>query len=182
MMLVGLTGRNASGKTTIIEWFESKGFGVNSCSDSIRHWLLSNEREITRDNLIDGGRKLRAMGGPGILAEMLLDLIDEESNHAVDSIRTPAEVEALRKRKGFVLLEIRAPQELRWQRLVERGRTGDAETFEQFSKQEDSELIAHDESGQALIATGKMADVVIHNNGNIDDLHKQLETFMDEYS
>ncbi len=181
-MLVGLTGRNASGKTTVIEWFKSRGFGVNSCSDSIRHWLRSNELEVTRDNLIEGGRKLRAMGGPGVLAEMLLDLIDEESNHAVDSIRTPAEVEALRKRDGFVLLEIRAPRELRWERLLERGRTGDAETFEQFSMQEESELVAHDESGQALIATGKMADVVINNNGNVDDLYKQLEDFMEEYS
>ena len=181
-MLVGLTGRNASGKTTVIEWFESKGFGVNSCSDSIRHWLRSNQREITRDNLIDGGRKLRAMGGPGVLAEMLLDSIEEGTNHAVDSIRTPAEVESLRKREDFILLEIRAPRELRWERLVERGRTGDAETFEQFSLQEESELVAHDESGQALIATGKMADVVIHNNGNVNDLYKQLEAFMEEHS
>ncbi|DAC49294.1 MAG TPA: AAA family ATPase [Candidatus Thalassarchaeaceae archaeon] len=182
MMLVGLAGRNASGKTTVIDWLKSKGFESNSCSDSIRHWLRSNNREITRDNLIDGGRKLRAMGGPGILAEMLLDLIEEGSKHAVDSIRTPAEVEAFRKRDDFVLVEIRAPRELRWQRLLERGRTGDAETFEQFSIQEEAELVAHDESGQALIATAKMADVVIHNNGDIDDLYKQLDIFMEEYS
>ncbi|MDP7312149.1 MAG: AAA family ATPase [Candidatus Thalassarchaeaceae archaeon] len=182
MMLVGLAGRNASGKTTVIDWLKSKGFESNSCSDSIRHWLRSNNREITRDNLIDGGRKLRAMGGPGILAEMLLDFIEEGAKHAVDSIRTPAEVEAFRKRDDFVLVEIRAPRELRWQRLLERGRTGDAETFEQFSIQEEAELVAHDESGQALIATAKMADVVIHNNGDIDDLYKQLDIFMEEYS
>jgi dCMP deaminase len=181
-MLVGLAGRNASGKTTVIDWLKSKGFESNSCSDSIRHWLRSNNREITRDNLIDGGRKLRAMGGPGILAEMLLDFIEEGAKHAVDSIRTPAEVEAFRKRDDFVLVEIRAPRELRWQRLLERGRTGDAETFEQFSIQEEAELVAHDESGQALIATAKMADVVIHNNGDIDDLYKQLDIFMEEYS
>lgn len=182
MMLVGLAGRNASGKTTVIDWLKSKGFESNSCSDSIRHWLRSNNREITRDNLIDGGRKLRAMGGPGILAEMLIDLIEEGTKHAVDSIRTPAEVEAFRKCEDFVLVEIRAPRELRWQRLLERGRTGDAETFEQFSIQEEAELVAHDESGQALIATAKMADVVIHNNGDIDDLYKQLDIFMEEYS
>ena len=99
-----------------------------------------------------------------------------------DDNNTPAEVEALRKREDFILLEIRAPRELRWERLVERGRTGDAETFEQFTLQEESELVAHDESGQALIATGKMADVVIHNNGNVNDLYKQLDAFMEEHS
>ncbi|MBT3772217.1 MAG: AAA family ATPase [Euryarchaeota archaeon] len=181
-MLIGITGRNASGKTTIIEWFKENEFGINSCSDSIRNWLRSNNQDITRDNLIDGGRKLRAMGGPGILAEMLLDTIEPNSNHAIDSIRTPAEVEALRKRDDFILIEIRAPREIRWERLVERGRTGDAENFEQFVAQEESELIAHDESGQALNATADLADVVIHNNGDVDDLNRQLKIFMEEYS
>lgn len=181
-MLVGITGRNASGKTTIIEWLKKQGFGVNSCSDSIRHWLRANGVEITRDSLIDGGRKLRAMGGPGILAEMLLDRIGEEGDHAIDSIRTPAEVEALRVRDDFILLEIRCPQEVRWERLLARGRTGDAENFEQFVTQEEAELVAHDESGQALIATAEMADVVIHNNGEVDELHEQLKVVIDEFA
>lgn len=181
-MLVGLTGRNASGKTTVIEWLKSHGFGVNSCSDSIRHWLRSNGREINRDNLIEGGRKLRAMGGPGVLAEMLLDRIDENGNHAIDSIRTPAEVEALRKRDDFIMIEIRTSREVRWERLVARGRTGDAENFEQFVKQEESELVAHDESGQALIATAAMADVVIHNNGDVDELHGELQALIESFS
>ena len=180
-MLVGLTGRNASGKTTVIEWFKARGFGVNSCSDSIRHWLRSNGREINRDNLIDGGRKLRAMGGPGILAEMLLDRIGEGGNHAIDSIRTPAEVEALRKRDDFIMIEIRTSREVRWERLVARGRTGDAENFEQFVEQEESELVAHDESGQALIATAAMADVVIQNDGGVDELHGQLQALIDSF-
>ncbi len=181
LMLVGLTGRNASGKTTVIEWFKAHGFGVNSCSDSIRHWLRSNGREINRDNLIDGGRKLRAMGGPGILAEMLLDRIGEGGNHAIDSIRTPAEVEALQKREDFIMIEICTSREVRWERLVARGRTGDAENFEQFVEQEESELVAHDESGQALIATAAMADIVIQNDGDVDELHGQLQALIDSF-
>lgn len=174
-MLVGLTGRNACGKTTVMDWLVERGFTSNSCSDSIRTWLAANDREITRASLIEGGRTLRAMGGAGILAEMLLDRIGEGGDHAIDSIRTPAEVEALRKRDDFILVEVRAPREERWQRLVERGRTGDAENYEQFVAQEEAELVAHDESGQALIATAELADMVIHNNGDIADLYQQLE-------
>ncbi len=74
-MLIGLTGRNASGKTTVVKWLEDKGFLAVSCSDSIRAWLAEERIDESRDSLIEGGRELRRRGGPGILAEMLLEII-----------------------------------------------------------------------------------------------------------
>ena len=38
-MIVGLTGRNASGKGTVAAWLESQGFGYTSLSDAIRLYL-----------------------------------------------------------------------------------------------------------------------------------------------
>ncbi|MEC7042183.1 MAG: hypothetical protein VXW89_02620, partial [Candidatus Thermoplasmatota archaeon] len=87
-MLLGVTGRNAAGKTTIVEWFVDQGWDGCSCSDAIRHWLRENGQEITRENLTQGGRTLRSQGGAGILAEMLLDRMDSEQNTIIDSIRT----------------------------------------------------------------------------------------------
>ena len=52
-MLVGLTGRNASGKSTLVSWFSEKGLRSVSCSDSIRSWLSDRGEEATRDALID---------------------------------------------------------------------------------------------------------------------------------
>ena len=89
-MLVGLTGRNAAGKTTVLEWFQTRGFLTGSCSDSIRSWLSENGIQPTRENLINGGRELRKRHGPGILAEMLLEAFEGE-NAVIDSIRTPDE-------------------------------------------------------------------------------------------
>ncbi|MAS18513.1 MAG: hypothetical protein CMA38_03800, partial [Euryarchaeota archaeon] len=71
-MLIGLTGKNASGKSTVVNWFSKKGLETLSCSDSIRAWLAEQNIEPTRDALIEGGRELRRKGGAGILAEMLL--------------------------------------------------------------------------------------------------------------
>ena len=79
------------------------------------------------------------------------------------------------------MIEIRTSREVRWERLAARGRTGDAENFEQFVEQEESELVAHDESGQALIATAAMADVVIQNDGDVDELHGQLQALIDSF-
>ena len=100
-MLIGLTGRNASGKSTVVYRFSNKGLETSSCSDSIRAWLAEQKIEPTRDALIEGGRELRRKGGAGILAEMLLDILDGK-DAVVDSIRTPGEVEALRKRDDFI--------------------------------------------------------------------------------
>ena len=177
-MWFGLTGRNASGKTTVVEWFVTNGFTSTSCSDSIRMWLREHNKEITRDNLIQGGRTLRLEGGPGILAEMLRDVNTGEINLVIDSIRTPAEVEALRERPDFRLIEIRASLEGRWKRLQARGRAGDPDSYDLFVAQEEAELIAADESGQALKATAAMADVVINNDGDLEELLAALEALI----
>ena len=134
--------------------------------------------EITRDSLIDGGRTLRADGGPGVLAEMLLKQIPEGSDHVIDSIRTPAEVTALQTRTDFWLIEVRTSEEIRWERLSSRGRAGDAETFEQFRTQEEAELEAVDDSGQALVATAEMADIVIQNEGSVAELEVDMGTLL----
>ena len=116
-VLIGLTGRNASGKSTLVGWFSGKGLRSVSCSDSIRSWLRGQGLETTRDALIEGGRQLRRDGGAGVLAEMLLEILDGE-DAVVDSIRTPAEVEALRSRGDFTLIEVRADEESRWRRMT----------------------------------------------------------------
>jgi dephospho-CoA kinase len=173
-MLIGLTGRNASGKSTIVNWFSKKGLETSSCSDSIRAWLAEQNIEPTRDALIEGGRELRRKGGAGILAEMLLEILDGK-DAVVDSIRTPGEVEALRKRDDFILIEVRTNTETRWKRLQSRARTGDPLDKETFLKQERAEAEAKDDAGQALNATAELADLVILNDGTEKELLDDLE-------
>ncbi len=174
-MLVGLTGRNASGKSTLVGWFSDKGLRSVSCSDSIRAWLREQGVDTTREALIEGGRELRRRGGAGVLAEMLLEILDGE-DAVVDSIRTPAEVEALRSRGDFFLIEVRADEESRWQRMTARGRAGDPLEKETFLSQEAAEAKSDDEAGQALDATAALADITILNDGTIEDLEDQLES------
>ena len=173
-MLIGLTGRNASGKSTIVDWFSKKGLKTASCSDSIRAWLAEKNIEPTRDALIEGGRELRRQGGAGILAEMLLEMLDGD-NAVIDSIRTPGEVEALREREDFILVEVRASSDTRWERSQSRARAGDPLDRETFIKQEKAEAVAKDDAGQALNATAELADLVILNDGTEDELSKDLE-------
>ena len=148
-MLIGLTGRYASGKSTVVGFLVSKGLASESCSDSIRAHLKENGIEESRENLINGGNELRRTGGPGILAEMLLKRLDGK-NAVIDSIRTPGEVEALQERDDFILIEVRAGMDVRWERAQARARTGDIVDRETFFANEEKEAVAKDKSGQAL--------------------------------
>ena len=180
-MLVGLTGRNASGKSTFVEWFSAKGLRSVSCSDSIRAWLAEQGIESTREALIEGGRELRRQGGGGVLAEMLLDILSGD-DAVVDSIRTPAEVQALRKRGDFFLIEVRADEDSRWERMNLRGRAGDPVDKQVFLKQEESEASSKDEAGQALDATAELADITIDNDGTLEELEMKLEEVWSDLS
>ena len=179
IMLIGLTGRNASGKSTLVNWFAEKGLRSVSCSDSIREWLKNQNKEINRDSLIEGGRTLRKEGGGGILAEMLLEIIDG-ADAVVDSIRTPMEVEILRSRGDLILIEIKVSEDRRWNRLQDRARPGDPLDKLLFIKQENKEIKSKDEAGQALDATALMADIQITNDGTIDDLYLKLDKIWEE--
>lgn len=173
-MLIGLTGRNASGKSTVVDWFVSKGLVSESCSDSIRAHLKDKGVVESRENLISGGNELRRIGGAGILAEMLLGRLEGE-DAVIDSIRTPGEVEALREREDFILIEVRAGREARWQRAKSRARVGDVSDKETFFANEEAEVVAKDESGQALDATAALADLVLVNEGDLEGLYSDLE-------
>tara|TARA_Y100001970_G_scaffold53658_2_gene67973 strand:- start:8515 stop:9087 length:573 start_codon:yes stop_codon:yes gene_type:complete len=174
IMLIGLTGRNASGKSTVVSWFEEKGLVTESCSDSIREYLREEGINESRESLIEGGRELRRKGGSGILASMLLERLDGK-DAVIDSIRTPGEVEALRSRSDFVLIEVKASMDARWERAKLRARIGDSIDRQTFFSQEELEIKAKDEAGQALDATAALADLVLINDGSIDELNSDLE-------
>jgi dephospho-CoA kinase len=145
-----------------------------SCSDSIRAWLREQDKEITRDALIEGGRELRRQGGSGILAEMLIEILNGE-DAVIDSIRTPAEVSALRLRGDFFLIEVKASEEIRWSRLQERARPGDPTERNIFLQQENKEAKAKDSAGQDLDATAEMSDFQIFNDGSVEKLYTKLD-------
>jgi len=181
VVLVGVTGRNASGKTTVVQWFAGRGVRTVSCSDLIRDWLAEQGIEESRETLIKGGRELRRRGGPGILAEMLLEALGGE-DAVIDSIRTPGEVEALRARDDFILIEVTAGADSRWARSQDRAHPGDPADRATFVAQEESEEVASDEAGQALVATAEMADLILINGGTVEGLHEDLENLLDRLS
>jgi dCMP deaminase len=177
-MIIGLTGRNGSGKTAVAEYLTSRGFEYHSLSDEIRREIRDRGLEITRDLLIEVGNELRSKFGPGILAERILRSLESDRNYVVDSIRNPSEVEVLKRRRDFSLLAVEADQQTRFERSRSRGRERAAQTLEQFIEEEARELDSDDPASQQLNETQSKADLIVSNNGTLEELHRQLDALL----
>ena len=71
MIIIGLTGRNAGGKTTAGETLKAKGFYYLSLSDVIRQEARTRGLSEVRENLIALGNELRERHGPGAKVAVL---------------------------------------------------------------------------------------------------------------
>ena len=185
-MIIGLTGKNASGKGEAANYLKSKGFIYYSLSDVIREEATKRGIEHSRENLINLGNELRERFKPNYLAQQINKKIKESRINfpdkfffVIDSIRNPFEAKELMKNKDFVLVGIDAPIELRFKRLLKRNRLGDANTLEDFKKQEERENLKSD-TNQQLGKTFGMAVKIIVNDGSLNELHERIDRLMME--
>ena len=182
-MIIGLTGKNAAGKGEIAKHLQSNRFVYFSLSDALREEATKRKLEHSRNNLINLGNELREKFGNGILAKRINKKIKEEKtkgsrDFVIDSIRNPGEIQELRKNEGFLLVGVVTDEKIRFQRLLKRGRIGDATTFEEFTKHEEREN-NNEESGQQLDKCIAMADRHISSNGTIEEANKEFDEWIE---
>lgn len=178
-MIIGLTGKNAAGKGEAANYLKSKGFIYYSLSDVVREEATKRSLEHSRDNLIKIGNELRQNFAPNYLAQQINSKIknilknNPKQNFVVDSIRSPFEAKELMKNKNFAMVGIDAPIEIRFKRLLERNRIGDARTLEDFKAQEERENLKSD-TNQQLNETFRLSQEIIRNDGNLEGLHVKI--------
>jgi len=172
-VIIGLTGKNAAGKGEVVEFLKTRNFEACSLSDAIREEIQKRGKDLTRENLIRTGNDLRGHYGPSVLADRILTHFESDKNYVVDSIRNPAEVNSLRRRRDFTLVEVTAEDGIRFKRIKERSRENDPQNLKDFL-----ELDAREESenkdGQQLTETARLADAVVENNGSLGELRERI--------
>ncbi len=82
------------------------------------------------------------------------------------------------KEHGGTLIAIDANREKRYERINGRGSALDQVSFEEFCEQEEREMHSDDPNKQNIAKVMEMADVVIHNDGTLDDLHREVEKIL----
>tara|TARA_Y100000310_G_scaffold218433_1_gene219718 strand:- start:68 stop:613 length:546 start_codon:yes stop_codon:yes gene_type:complete len=177
-MILGLTGKNASGKGAVAEYLKSKGYTYLSLSDALRDQATKRNLEHTRDNLINLGNQLRQEFGSNYLAKKTLEKISE-GNFIIDSIRNPEEINELKTHKDFTLIAVDAPIELRFERMQSRARPGDATSVEQLKEHEAKENTSN-KTSQQLNTCIEMAQHTINNQGTLEELHNKIDQLLEE--
>lgn len=178
-MILGVAGLNGAGKGEVVAFLAERSFYPSSLSDEIRAELAARGVEETRERMIEAGRELRTREGPSALAKRLLSRLEGDRNYVVDSIRHPAEVEALRAAAPrFRLIWVEAEEGLRLDRMRQRARRGDPTSLEELRQLEGRELGSSETAAQQLLAVRALADDVVENNGSLAELHEQLQRLL----
>ena len=172
-MIIGLTGKNASGKGEVANFLKTRNFEYLSLSDVIRDELTKQNTPSSRENMIQKGNELREKFGSSVLADRLLTSFEVDKNYVIDSIRNPSEVDSLRRRRDFTLIEVTAKSPIRFERILKRQREGDPDTYEYFLKLDQAE-----ENGsphhQKLVETARLSDLALENNLTLKDLQNKV--------
>ncbi len=179
-MIIGVTGNYAAGKDTIAEMLQSMRFFHVSFSDILREELAKQGKEPTRDNLILFGNELREQCGANVLARKALEKVQDGENYVFTSIRNPGEVELLLKRADFLLITVVAPDMIRLERMIKRGRAGDPETMEELQRKEGLEN-STDRNAQQLQTVARMARVTIVNDATLEELRQKVEMLIQDW-
>jgi dCMP deaminase len=178
-LVIGVAGPYGSGKSAIVEFLKERSFAAYSLSDVIRDELKSKGVAETREGMIEAGTELRRAGGPAVLAERVIARFSPARNYVVDSIRHPAEVEALRAAgRSFCLLWIDADESARLSRIRDRGRLGDPEDLQRLRELEGREAGGEDLSAQQLDSVRDLRDELIENRGSLADLYKSVQAVL----
>ena len=178
-MIIGLTGSYCSGKDTVADYIvKNNGFIHFSLSDEIRLLMKQAGIEPTRENLIVFGTKLRKENGNGVLAKSVMAKFEENKNYCITSIRHSEEVKTFKTLKNFVLVNVDAPQDVRFARMQLRKRSGDPTTLEKFIELEKKESQSSG-SGQQVALCCQMADIIFTNNEpNLQELYKKIDVLL----
>ncbi len=182
VIVLGLTGSLAAGKGVVSDFFKDKGFTYYSLSNELRELAKSFDIEITRENLQNLGNKYRDERGNSFLAELVAEKIRKNNfNSIVDGIRNPGEVEYLRLNLyNFILISVDAPNDIRFERMIQRNRESDPKIWEDFIKVDNRDKgIGESESGQGVGKCMSMADFNLMNDSSLENASYRVQELYD---
>ncbi|MDE1828732.1 MAG: AAA family ATPase [Thaumarchaeota archaeon] len=159
-LIVCLTGMPGAGKTTIAETLRSKGFDKITMGDAVREEAARRKIDPTGENLGNLMLELREKNGPGAVAELIKDQIQNSKSDVIliDGVRSIAEVNVLKKIGTVKILAIHASGDTRFKFLTGRGRSDAPSNRDDFSKRDSREI------GVGMSESIALADETISNN------------------
>ena len=167
-----------AGKSTIVNKLEELGFEKFSLGDGIRAEAKRRSIEPSGENLGKIMLEVREKNGPGAVAELIKEPIQNSIEEVViiDGVRSIAEIDVLKKIGDVKLLAIQASSETRFNFLSSRGRSDDPKTRENFEERDNREI------GVGIDKSIENADKIITNhNLTIDELVNSAKEIIENW-
>ncbi len=182
-MIIGITGSFGAGKGAVVEYLIiNKGFSHFSARALITEEINIRGLPLDRDSMIMVSNDLRSINGPTYIIESLYKKAqDHGTNAVIESIREVAGVHFVQEQGGIVV-GVDADPHIRYERAFKRGSETDAVSFEKWLAQEQAESNPNDPTKQDVFGSLKASDVIIENNGTLDELHIKIEEFLTQHN
>jgi dephospho-CoA kinase len=178
--VIGTVGQNGSGKDEVLKYLNTKyNVPFLATGDIVRELTAKEGLELTRENLGKiSGRYFREFG-KGYFVKLVAAKIRQSNweTAGISGIRSPEDVTNLKEIFGedFILIRVFiSDPRVRFDRMVKRGQGRDPQSYEQFLKQDDAE-----ENQFSLKEVESRADYTLSNDGTLDDLHREIDTLID---
>jgi dephospho-CoA kinase len=180
MIIIGITGTLGAGKGTIVEYLvEQKGFAHYSVRDFLLQEIRKRVLPENRDSMYNLANELRSIHGPSYVTDQLYEVAARSGKDCIiESIRTPGEIESLRKKGNFYLFAINADPVIRYERIKIRQSETDQIPFTDFLENEAREMDTTDPNKQNLRKCIAAADFLFENNGSKEKLILQIENIL----
>ena len=178
MKIIGITGLIGSGKDAVSQYLAEKyGYETIGMGDIVRDISKQMGRTSGRDDLQKTQKEIVEKYGWEYFAENVVKKILKKGwdKVVINGIRRPQDAIVPKRYfgKDIVILLIDAPPKVRYERLKQRKRESDPETFEEFMRQEKNEIKLFN-----IEETLKYYDYKIENKGDVEKLRKTLDEFM----
>ncbi|MBN2238038.1 MAG: AAA family ATPase [Bacteroidales bacterium] len=177
MIVIGITGTLGAGKGTIVDYLTEKmGFHHYSVRDYLIREIEGLNMPNNRDSMTQIANQLRAENSPSFITdELFKEALAKGENAIIESIRTPGEIVSLRNKGRFYLLAVDADPNVRYHRIIQRASETDHISYAVFLANEEREMNSEDPNNQNLKKCIALADFKFDNNGDLIDLHQQIE-------
>ena len=175
-IIIGFAGESGAGKGTAIEYFKKKFEALDKEVVVLRpSGLLARALNIFVDSNKQDQQwlaiELIKQYGPNIITDAVFREVDDKKKGVflLDSVRTVANLEEIRKKGGY-LIYVTAEPEIRWQRMQQRSeRSDDNVSWEKFQEIESSPI------EQEIRTIGERADFKTQNKKSYEEFYESLD-------
>jgi len=172
IVVVGLPG---SGKEVFAEVAREYGYRILRMGDVVREEARRQGLDLVDGNVGTLANSEREKHGLGVWAERTIPRL--EGKTVIDGCRGDAELKVFRETLGrdMMIVAVDAPPEVRFERIVARGRKDAAVSWEHFRQRDERERSWG--IGRAL----ELAEVTIQNDGTLEEFQAKARALLDTW-